>query len=84
MSEATTRQPDLDRRLSDGDPGDHDRFAHYILGRDPQAKITKAMITGRPLTALCGKRWVPSRDASRYPVCPECEQIKNKILRSKK
>jgi hypothetical protein len=51
--------------------GDHDRFAHYA----DKDKITEAMVLGTPIRALCGKVWVPSRDASRFPVCPECKEI---------
>ncbi|HSJ36273.1 MAG TPA: DUF3039 domain-containing protein [Acidimicrobiia bacterium] len=80
MSDTKTR-PKIEPRLDDTDTGDHDRYAHYILGRDPKAKITKAMVEGTPLRALCGKRWVPSRDASRYPVCPDCQKIKDRLLR---
>lgn len=80
MSDTKTR-PEIEPRLDDTDTGDHDRYAHYILGRDPKAKITKAMVEGTPLRALCGKRWVPSRDASRYPVCPDCQKIKDRLLR---
>lgn len=53
------------------DPGDEERFAHYAE-RD---KIMEASVFGTPLTALCGKVWVPSRDPSRFPVCPECKEI---------
>ena len=49
--------------------GDHERFAHYA-DRD---KSLEAMVTGTPIRALCGKVWVPSRDPSRFPVCPECK-----------
>jgi hypothetical protein len=35
----------------------------------------EAMISGVPCTALCGKRWVPSRDPKRYPICPTCKEI---------
>lgn len=80
MSDTKTR-PEIEPRLDDTDTGDHDRYAHYILGRDPKAKITKAMVEGTPLRALCGKKWVPSRDASRYPVCPDCQKIKDRLLR---
>lgn len=80
MSE-TTSLPEVQPRLGGTDAGDHDRFAHYILGRDPRAKITRAMVEGTPVRALCGKKWVPSRDASRYPVCPDCQQIKDRLLR---
>lgn len=79
MSETITRE-DTERRLDDLDPGDHDRFAHYVFGRDAGAKVTQAMVTGTPLRALCGKKWVPSRDAARYPVCPECKEIKDALL----
>lgn len=60
--------------------GDHDRFAHYILAADPGAAITEAVVTGKPIQALCGKVWVPSRDPSRYPICPQCREIKAEIL----
>ncbi len=55
---------------STGD-GDHERFAHYVL----KDKIVASAVTGTPVVALCGKVWVPSRDPSRYPVCPECKEI---------
>lgn len=66
----------IDERLSPGEPGDHDRFAHYVWGRNPKAKVTESMVTGTPIRALCGKKWVPSRDGSKYPVCPDCKRIK--------
>ena len=53
------------------EPGDEERFAHYAE-RD---KIMEASVFGTPLVALCGKVWVPSRDPSRFPVCPECKEI---------
>ena len=53
------------------DPGDSERFAHYAE-RD---KIMEAAVFGSPLTALCGKVWVPSRDPSKFPVCQECKDI---------
>jgi hypothetical protein len=59
---------DLDRRELDGD---HDRFAHYV----PKVELTRALVEGTPVTALCGKRWVPSRDPERYPVCPTCRDF---------
>jgi hypothetical protein len=54
------------------DDGDHDRFAHYAK----KADITRAYITGEAIVALCGKKWVPTRDPSRYPVCPTCKELK--------
>ena len=55
---------------SDGD-GDHERFAHYVQ----KDKIVDSAVSGTPVTALCGKKWVPSRDPKRFPVCPDCKRI---------
>jgi hypothetical protein len=30
---------------------------------------------GTPVTALCGKVWVPGRDPSKFPICPDCQKI---------
>ncbi len=54
------------------DEGDHERFAHIVI---PASAVTEAYITGTPVTALCGKTWVPSRDPKRYPVCPTCKEV---------
>lgn len=56
------------------DEGDHDRFAHYVIGGSEA--ILRSMVEGTPVTALCGKVWVPSRDPERFPVCPECKRVK--------
>ena len=58
-------------RTSHGDDGDHERFSHYA----PKAKIMEAMVNGTPVTALCGKVWIPSRDPKKFPVCPTCKEI---------
>jgi len=60
-----------DRRTQTTDEGDHERFSHYA----EKDKITEAMVTGTPITALCGKVWVPSRDPKRFPVCPTCKEL---------
>jgi hypothetical protein len=57
-------------RTSYGD-GDHERFAHYVR----KEKILESALSGDPVIALCGKIWVPGRDPSRFPVCPECREI---------
>ncbi|MCY4422325.1 MAG: DUF3039 domain-containing protein [Acidimicrobiaceae bacterium] len=59
------------------DDGDHDRFAHYTR----RADANRAYVEGTPIRALCGKVWVPSRDPSRYPVCPECAKIRERLRR---
>jgi hypothetical protein len=53
------------------EPGDHERFAHYVRkGQD-----LEAMMNGTPVVALCGKKWIPSRDPKKFPVCPMCKEI---------
>lgn len=55
------------------DEGDHDRFSHYVIGGGEA--LMRSAVTGEPVTALCGKVWVPSRDPKKYPVCPLCEEV---------
>ena len=38
--------------------------------------VARAYITGEAITALCGKKWVPTRDPTRYPICPTCVERK--------
>ncbi|HLP23904.1 MAG TPA: DUF3039 domain-containing protein [Microbacteriaceae bacterium] len=67
----------LDRELEEllrnetVDPGDHERFSHYV----PKDKILESALTGKPVRALCGKLWVPNRDPEKFPVCPDCKQV---------
>ncbi|MCL2788531.1 MAG: DUF3039 domain-containing protein [Micrococcales bacterium] len=53
------------------EPGDHDRFAHYVR----KEKILESAVVGTPVIALCGKVWIPGRDPQRFPVCPTCREI---------
>lgn len=57
--------------LTPTDAGEHDRFKHFV----PKALLADAAVFGTPLTALCGKKWVPSRDPEKYPMCPTCLEI---------
>lgn len=70
---ATDTRTDVDQRL---DHGDHDRFAHYVRKSD----LMKGYVDGDTIIALCGKRWVPTRDPERYPVCPTCKEIRAAAL----
>ena len=60
-----------EQQLQDVEPGDHERFAHYVR----KEKITESAVTGAPVIALCGKVWVPGRDPNKFPVCPTCKEI---------
>lgn len=64
--------------------GDHERFTHIVLEGFHVAddtfvatgdSVVEGMVNSTPVVALCGKTWVPGRDATRYPVCPTCKEI---------
>jgi hypothetical protein len=61
------------------DDGDHERFAHYV----EKSKIVESAVTGAPIKALCGKVWVPNRDPSKFPICPDCQKIHNSLPKGK-
>jgi hypothetical protein len=61
------------------DDGDHEKFAHYV----EKDKIVESAVTGSPVKALCGKKWIPNRDPSQFPICPECEAIHAGLPRNK-
>ena len=52
-------------------PGGTRRVSHYVL----KNRIVDAIVEGTELTALCGFKWVPSRDPVGIPVCPDCRRI---------
>ena len=60
-----------DEKVITTDDGDHDRFSHYF----PKADLDAAFLDGTPIRAVCGKVDVPTRDVTKYPVCPTCKEI---------
>lgn len=68
LSGGTLTEERTDTRL---DEGDHERFSHFVR----KDKIVESAVTGEPVVALCGKVWVPTRDPSKFPVCPDCKAI---------
>lgn len=71
----------LDRELAELlekehlEDGDHERFSHYV----PKDKIVESAVTGKPVRALCGKKWIPNRNPEKFPVCPDCKRIYEKM-----
>lgn len=61
----------LTRPLPEEDDGGHDRFSHYVK----KDKVVESAVTGKSVRALCGKKWIPSRDPEKYPICPTCKDI---------
>jgi hypothetical protein len=68
-STATIEREEVREQLQE--PGDHERFSHYVR----KEKILESALSGEPVTALCGKVWVPGRDPEKFPVCPTCREI---------
>ena len=71
----------LDRELEElleqelGEPGDHERFSHYVR----KGKILESALSGKAVRALCGKKWIPGRNPDKFPVCPDCKKIYEKM-----
>jgi len=66
MSSTETRPTD-----ADADIGEDDGYAHYAR----KDEIARAAVLGGLITALCGHRFQPIRDPSRFPVCPKCKEL---------
>jgi len=66
---------ELEELLQNVEPGDHERFSHYVK----KEQILESAITGKPVKALCGKMWTPGRDPEKFPVCPTCKEIYAKL-----
>jgi hypothetical protein len=66
MSTDVLEKPDLEET----DRGE-EHFAHYT----DAASATEGYIMGTPITALCGKVFIPHRDPEKLRVCPECKEI---------
>ena len=68
-----TLDRELEQLLEDNqlEDGDHERFSHYVQ----KDKILESAVTGKPVRALCGKKWIPGRDPEKFPVCPDCKKV---------
>ena len=71
----TLTTPDTITTPDTTDDGDHDKFAHYVK----KDKITESAVTGKPVRAICGKKWVPTRKPDDFPVCPDCKRIYDRL-----
>jgi hypothetical protein len=55
-----------DTRTDEGD--DHSHYAR-------REEIVRASVEGGRVTALCGYKFEPVRDPSRFPICPKCKEL---------
>ena len=65
----------LEREERREEPGDHERYAHYVR----KDKAMQSAVEGTPVVALCGKVWTPMRNPDRYPICPICKEIYQRL-----
>jgi len=74
-----TLDRDLEQLLEEElqEPGDHERFSHYVK----KEKILESALSGKPVRALCGKKWTPGRDPEKFPVCPTCKEIYESLIK---
>lgn len=73
MSSDVLERPDT--RAEATDSGDHERMSHYFR----RADIEAAYFDGAEVTALCGKKDVPTRDFTKFPICKTCQEALNAI-----
>lgn len=72
----TTVEPKIsDPDTSEGDP----RLSHLVSHESWYRGYT----LGEMITALCGHRFIPSRDPEQYPLCQKCKEAAGRIDRSK-
>lgn len=67
-----------DGGADDGEP----RVTHIVApqgGRPAQAVVMDGLLNGTPVTAICGKVWVPARDPKRYPLCGACVEVRRRL-----
>jgi hypothetical protein len=58
-------------KTDSSDTDNSEDFAHYA----ESAKVTEGYIMGTPVTALCGKTFIPHKDPLKLPICPICKAI---------
>ena len=70
----------LDDLLRKSKDGDHDKFQHYFR----KAHIDANLMTGKPMTALCGRIVKEQVDPKGRTICPVCKQIINEAFGDEK
>lgn len=72
MSTQTAEKTEIDPLTGEG------RCTHIVKqtsGKSAAALVMESRVEGIELEALCGHRFVATRDAKQYPVCQKCVEI---------
>lgn len=64
----TTFDTDIDLDAAPPDPGDAEPVAHVVR----QDELAQGLIAGTPVTAVCGRRFVPRMVNPDLPACDTC------------
>ena len=74
MNGKTALLPETEERLGTGEP-----ICSHIVRRtgneSAAAMVMRARVEGTEIEALCGHKWVPSRDPKAHPLCEVCKQV---------
>jgi hypothetical protein len=69
----TDLQERLEESLTDsGEP----KYAHYA----ESVSVTEGYVLGKPVVAICGQIFIPSRDPKKFPLCPNCMDIAKSLF----
>lgn len=63
LTDTSTKNAELD--------SDSPKFAHYA----ESVSVTEGYVLGKPVAAICGEIFIPSRDPKKFPVCPICKEL---------
>lgn len=58
-------------RTQPSDPDLEEGKVAHIIRKDDQMR---GYVLGEEITALCGTKFIPTRDPDRYPVCEACRE----------
>lgn len=75
VSDTLILDPVVETADPDLDPGKHAHIVKVEPGESAAAKVMEARIFGFQVEALCGHRWIPSKDPTKLPICPTCKEI---------
>ncbi len=74
MSLSTLDRVEVD--VTTNDPAAHAHYVRRPLDKESAgAWVTEATFLGIEVEALCGYRWIPTRDPQKLPVCKKCADI---------
>lgn len=78
MSVDTLSFSDTQKVKSPTNDGNHDRFQHYFR----KSEIDENLMTGKEMTALCGKKVKSQIDPKGLTICHQCQTLMDEVVGS--